>query len=90
MIVKEYSFFEFAFKGNLSKTQSYERLNDFLKSNDWIDSMERMRIPLKSYHSEYNGHCFITLEEETVTEDFVDLTNELYYDLVDEKNCRLD
>lgn len=86
MILKEYSSFEFAYKETLSKTQSYERLKDLLIINDWIDSLGKNIEQLKTNHSENDGHCFITLEEETVSEDFVDLTTELYYDLVNDES----
>ena len=86
MIIKEYSAFEFVFKEMLSKTQSYEHLKNLLISNDWIGSSGRKRESIKTYHSENDGHCFITLEAEVVSEDFVNLTTELYYNLVNDES----
>ena len=70
--------FRFCFKGVESKDKSYEMLKQFLKGNDWLDEYGRKKSPLDSFHTEDSGECEVILAEGTTTDDFKDLTEELF------------
>lgn len=78
MKIMETATFRFCFKEISSRDESYKTLKQFLKENDWFDERGNKRPPLDSFHSEDSGECEIVLAEETTTDDFKDLAEELF------------
>lgn len=84
MKVLETSSFIFAFRGQSSKANSYERLKQFLKENDWLSNMDVKIEPLSDYHSDNNGICYITLASEILSDDFTSNSEKLFHALVND------
>ena len=88
MKIMETATFRFCFKGVESKDKSYEILKQFLAENDWLDERGNKRLPLDSFHSEESGECEIILAEETTTDDFKDLAEELFESLKNKNDIK--
>ncbi len=88
MEIMETVTFRFCFKGVSSKDESYEMLKQFLAENDWLDEHGDKRLPLDSFHSDGSGECEIILAEETTTDDFKDLAEELFESIKDCKDIK--
>lgn len=88
MKVMETASFRFCFEGVKSKNESYRILKQFLAENDWIDARGNKRLPLDSFHTEETGECEIILSEESTTDDFKDLAEELFESIKDCKDVK--
>ena len=88
MKIMETATFRFCFKRVSSKAESYEMLKQFLAENDWLDEHGNKKLPLDSLHSDDSGECEIILAEETPTDDFKDLTEELFESIKDRNDIK--
>lgn len=78
MKMMETATFRFCYEEVKSKDESYKILKQFLTETDWLDVRGNKRPPLDSFHTEDYGECEIVLAEETTTDDFKDLAEELF------------
>ena len=72
----------FKFKDINSKEKGFEKLVEFLKENDWITQEGFKRPPLFDFRTDNNGKCEVVLSEDKISEEYMDLIDELYDSLV--------
>lgn len=80
--MKETATFLIAFKDIHSKNESYEKLQEFLISNGWLTPEKVKLEPLDSYHIEVNGECEVVLAQDSTDEDFIDLIDDMFDNLI--------
>lgn len=86
MKVEEVAPFVFCFKSESDKIKSYQRLVNFLKSNGWLNERGDKLASLSSYHSDDSGNCHILLSNDTVSEEFIELVNEMFKSLISDND----
>ena len=82
MKVTETATIIFKFKDLNSKKEAWEKLNEFLKKEDWITEEGFKRPPLVNIHTYDSGNCEVVLSDDKITDDYVDLIDELYDSLI--------
>ena len=82
MKVVEIAPFIFYFKDVDDKKTSYQLLINFLKANGWLNERGDRLSPLSSYHSDEHGICHVILAEDILTEEFINLSEEMFKNLV--------
>ena len=86
MKVEEVAPFVFCFKSESNKIKSCQKLVNFLKSNGWLNERGEKLAPLSSYHSDDSGECHILLSNDTVSEEFMELVNEMFESLISDND----
>lgn len=61
-----------------TKDEALENMIDLLQGNDWLTEQGAKKAPLESYYSDQDGTCHITLAEDMVTDEFKELSMELF------------
>lgn len=78
--------FVFCFKSESNKIKSYQKLVNFLKSNGWLNERGEKLAPLSFNHSDDSGNCHILLSNDTVSEAFMELVNEMFESLISDSD----
>lgn len=84
MKVMEVSPFCFRFKSANNKKKSYQLLVNFLRDKQWLNERSDKMSPLCDFHTDEKGDCHMLLANDIISDDFVELTNEMFEDLVSE------
>lgn len=85
-VVKETATFISRFTGIVSKDEAYERLKYTLIELGWLTKDGSRIAPLELYRTTDKGECVTTLAEYTLTDEFINLVEELFADLSQQKN----
>lgn len=87
MVVEPHTTFRFVFRGITSKSESLNKLRQFLHENKWLSEHSDYDTDLLGYHTDYDGTCEVKLKkcEGFSTEELAD---EFFSDLCDAVDVR--